>query len=109
MTHRFPLPRARWIPGLLAIGMLTACSPKESPSYVYTCSETLRFTARFEPERAVLSFPDRELRLPQVVSGSGARYSDGKTTFWIKGDSASLEIDGKTYPDCRSEANSTPE
>ena len=32
-------------------------------------------------------FAGRELRLPHVISGSGARYSDGKTTFWNNGDS----------------------
>ena len=99
-------------PGILAVMLLAGCSPEEAatrnadtqsarPTYTYTCSESLRFTARFENEAAVLTLPDRELRLPQVVSGSGARYSDGKITFWIKGDAASLEIDGKTYPDCQ--------
>jgi len=101
-------------PGVLAVMLLAGCSPEEAstqdsatqsalPAYTYTCSETFRFTARFEAEAAVLTLPDRELRLPQVVSGSGARYSDGKTTFWIKGDSASLEIDGMSYPDCHGE------
>lgn len=74
--------------------------------YVYTCSD-LRFTARFEADAAVLTFPDRELRLPQALSGSGARYSDGTTTFWIKGDEATLEIDGRTTSDCRAEGVET--
>ena len=105
-----------WAPWILATVMLAGCNPERSPSqdegasgtavaspYTYTCSD-LRFTARFEAETAVLTFPDRELRLPQVLSGSGARYSDGTTTFWIKGDEATLEIDGKTYSDCRAVA-----
>jgi membrane-bound inhibitor of C-type lysozyme len=31
-----------------------------------------------------------ELTLPQLISGSGARYSDGHTTFWIVGNRATL-------------------
>lgn len=104
-----------WAPWLLATVLLAGCQPKKPAAqehasdrattaavttpYVYTCSE-YRFTARFEPEAAVLTLPDRELRLPQVLSASGARYSDGEATFWIKGDDATLEIDGKTYADC---------
>ncbi|MNK62773.1 Membrane-bound lysozyme inhibitor of C-type lysozyme precursor [compost metagenome] len=104
-----------WVPSLLAALMLTGCGSEKSASqdeaattYVYTCSDT-RFTARFEPEAAVLTFPDRELRLPQVVSGSGARYSDGETTFWIKGESATLEIGGKLISDCHGEASKRPQ
>jgi putative lipoprotein len=42
----------------------------------------------------VLYLPSGPLKLPQVISGSGARYSDGETTFWIKGDDAYMEING---------------
>jgi hypothetical protein len=35
------------------------------------------------------------VRLPHVISGSGARYSDGKTTFWNKGRSVLVEVDDK--------------
>ena len=113
---------------LLAIAVLVACSPEKPRSqagqddhaaepaaittpaaqtYTYVCSEDYRFTARFESDMAVLGLPDRELRLPQVVSGSGARYSDGETTFWIKGDEATLEIDGKPLLNCRGVADSS--
>jgi len=110
-----PSPSRLFAALLPAALLLAACSPEDPASreadvqssptaYTYTCSETLRFTARFEQDAAVLTLPDREIRLPQVVSGSGARYSDGTTTFWIKGEEASLEIDGKTFPDCHGEA-----
>lgn len=32
-----------------------------------------------------------QLTLPHVVSASGARYSDGKYTFWSKGNTAFVE------------------
>ena len=34
------------------------------------------------------------VRLLQQRSGSGARYSDGSQTFWVKGDTASYERGG---------------
>ena len=48
-----------------------------------------------------MRFDGRDLRLPHVISGSGARYSDGKTTFWNKGRSALVEVDEKVVvQDC---------
>jgi membrane-bound inhibitor of C-type lysozyme len=35
--------------------------------------------------------PDREFRLDQTASGSGIRYSNGRTTLQAKGDEAFLE------------------
>jgi membrane-bound inhibitor of C-type lysozyme len=31
-------------------------------------------------------------RLPQTVSASGARYSDGEQSFWVKGDRATWQM-----------------
>jgi len=46
-------------------------------------------------------FAGSELRLPHVISGSGARYSDGKTTFWNKGRSVLVEVDDRVIvQDC---------
>ncbi len=39
--------------------------------------------------------------LGAVESGSGARYSDGTTTFWNKGDEALVEVDDEiVYQNC---------
>ena len=46
----------------------------------------------------------RALDLPQVLSGSGARYANAGETivFWNKGNTAFIEEDGKTtFADCR--------
>lgn len=45
----------------------------------------------------------RKLKLPQAVSGSGARYasSNESIVFWNKGDTAFIEENGKTtYSGC---------
>jgi membrane-bound inhibitor of C-type lysozyme len=38
--------------------------------------------------------------LPQVPAASGAKYQEGRTVFWSKGNKARFEIDGKVYPAC---------
>lgn len=44
-----------------------------------------------EPTRVVIVAGRRTIDLPQTISASGARYSDGVTTFWNKGDQALFE------------------
>jgi membrane-bound inhibitor of C-type lysozyme len=62
-------------------------SPPET--YAYDCDDGTRMTARFENasgrDEVLLTLPDRTVRLPLVPAASGARYSDGETTWWGKG------------------------
>lgn len=44
-----------------------------------------------QPSELVLLEGQTALRLPQALSASGARYSDGQQTFWVKGDQASWQ------------------
>lgn len=52
--------------------------------------------ASFDRDSVRLRLPDRALTLPQTVSGSGARYAEGRTLFWNKGRVATFELDGVT-------------
>lgn len=49
----------------------------------------LFFNAR--PATVVLLEGEQAIRLPIAISASGARYSDGSTTFWVKGSEATWE------------------
>ena len=70
----------------------------------FRCPDGQVVLAQFQlPEDQFVNvrFASRELRLPHVISGSGARYSDGKTTFWNKGRSVLMEVDDKiVVQDC---------
>ncbi len=60
----------------------------------FRCDDGRDLTVSFyttEPTRVVIVIGRRTVDLPQAVSGSGARYSDGVTTFWNKGDQARFE------------------
>ena len=41
-------------------------------------------------------------------AASGARYEEGDTVFWNKGDLATIEIGGQRYVDCRSNPSKVP-
>ena len=40
-------------------------------------------------------------KLPQAVSASGVRYTDGTVTFWTKGDTATYQREGEKLVNCR--------
>lgn len=73
----------------------------------FKCNE-LEFIAKFEANKAIILLPGRTLTLPQVISGSGARYTDGATTFWNKGDTALFEMNGVSYQACKTDPLPTP-
>ena len=85
-------------------------APAERPRYpadavIYKCEANRQLVVRYLDggKAAVVMYPDREFRLDQAPTGSGARYSNGRTTLATKGDEALLEEDGKTlFANCTS-------
>jgi membrane-bound inhibitor of C-type lysozyme len=79
---------------------VTGCAPCRTPGYkavTFRCEEGKTLVVFFSEsgEHAQILFSDgKELVLHRAISGSGARYIDGKTTFWTKGQGAFLEVDG---------------
>lgn len=75
------------------------------PRVPFTCGDTT-VSAEFVEDGVILRGEGVELMLTQAVSGSGARYvsEDGNTTFWNKGDKATLTLEGKELPECTASA-----
>lgn len=64
----------------------------------YTCENGKKlnvayFTTRENVRRARIKFEGVIYDLKSVVSASGAKYSDGKYTWWTKGSSGFFEIE----------------
>jgi membrane-bound inhibitor of C-type lysozyme len=69
----------------------------EPRTFTYRCDDNSEVLVKFlqtDPPKAQLNRQGREWNLPLAPSGSGSRYSDGHTTFWIKGSEAMFELDG---------------
>jgi membrane-bound inhibitor of C-type lysozyme len=95
----------------LGIAMLAAAaSAAETPSasVTFKCEGDKAIDATFYPDSVDLTLTDgRSMELPQVISGSGARYAnaDESFVFWNKGDTAFItegpdDNDNMTYKDC---------
>jgi membrane-bound inhibitor of C-type lysozyme len=91
----------RWSGAALVAGLIAAL-PADSWAEAgiradYLCkgrfdaSELTAFFFKGTPSAVVLLEGEGATRLPQTISASGARYSDGDQSFWVKGDRASWQ------------------
>lgn len=72
---------------------------RSATTHVYACGD-YAFVARVEGEQVWLFLPSGTVAVPRVVSGSGAKYSDGSVTYWSKGQEALLELPDRTLTEC---------
>ena len=110
MSAFLPTPKAvgEVSSAVLVLTTILSCSgtkPETKQKWLsFRCPDGQAVMAQFQlPEDQFVNvrFAGRELRLPHVISGSGARYSDGKTTFWNRGRSVLVEVDDKiVVQDC---------
>ena len=84
-----------------------AAAPEVGRTFVYDCDGDLSFTVRTGPGEVALWAPAYQV-LSLVQSASGARYEEGDTVFWSKGDLATFELAGQRYVDCRSNPRKVP-
>ncbi|CAI1609684.1 MliC family protein [Serratia proteamaculans] len=88
--------------GALALAGCGYVLPQNSQTLHYQCGTTPLTVSLDGKESTVSLLMDGEqLKLKQVLAMSGAKYSDGKYTFWSKGQNAYLERNGKVImSDC---------
>jgi uncharacterized membrane protein/heat shock protein HslJ len=81
-------------------------------TFVFDCPGDVSFTVRNGPGEAALwapkSLDGKYTVLGRVRSASGARYEEGGTVFWSKGDTALFEYAGRTFGDCKSNPSKVP-
>ena len=73
----------------------------EIQTFVFECTHAFSFVARVEAENVWLFLPGDSIDLSQLESTAGARYSNGTTTFWHRGDEAGIETAEGTHTGCR--------
>jgi len=109
------MPYKRVLLVLVSITALGACGrgaandkssdvPRSKP-VAYRCDDGSELSASFTktiPMRADVKRGDDSWSLTLAPSGSGAKYSDGQTTFWTKGAEAVLETSGERTINCQS-------
>lgn len=73
----------------------------------YACDAAKRLVVRHLPggNAVMIVFREREFRLDQATSASGARFTNGSTTLQSQGERVSLEEEGAvTHSNCRKAA-----
>jgi uncharacterized membrane protein/membrane-bound inhibitor of C-type lysozyme len=77
-----------------------AGEPRARVTMVYECDAGFTFVATVRNDTAWVFLPSVTVSLPHVPSASGARYSDGTTTLWTKGEEAVLDAPADSIRGC---------
>jgi uncharacterized membrane protein/membrane-bound inhibitor of C-type lysozyme len=81
-------------------------------TFVFDCDGDVSFTVRTGPGEVALWAPASLGGAYQVLSqtpaASGARYQEGDTVYWNRGELATFEQGGRRYVDCRSNGSKVP-
>ncbi len=93
--------------GALALS-LTAAEPAAGPTPGQSGTVSLacgdqQVLVAYQEEKLQLNLGSETFSMRQVAAASGARYvaeGDATTTFWSKGERATLIVRGKAYPEC---------
>jgi membrane-bound inhibitor of C-type lysozyme len=85
---------------------LIACTPQqeaEGEVFTFACANGKSFTVSYDEAttHATVKAGGATHKLPSVISGSGARYSDGKVEFWEhQGEATLTGADDGPYDRC---------
>ena len=96
-------PSAESAPPADASSTHTPAPGEPLQAYVWNCDDgqTIRMRNLLRENAITIEMHEGGRKLPQAVSASGVRYSDGSLTFWTKGDTALLERQGSAPVNCR--------
>jgi len=88
---------------ILAGAASAGCDHPDNPTFEYACDDSRNATVTYykvpAPAHVRVVIGEETFELPHVVSASGARFSDGKITWWEHGGEAEL-LRGTTETEC---------
>ena len=96
--------QSNWLVSFLLFNLIftivLGCSSDKAfkSGVTYTCDGGKSFVVEVyeQVDIAFLKIEEKRFYLPRVASESGKKYSDGGTTLWLKGQSASVETEGRS-------------
>jgi membrane-bound inhibitor of C-type lysozyme len=65
-------------------------------AYLCDNGKTIKTRDQVSGQKVVIDVGDGDIILPRVPAAEGSKFSDGRRTFWFKGDELVVEAAGKT-------------
>jgi membrane-bound inhibitor of C-type lysozyme len=91
----------RVVLAILAAGLVH--TPAAATTALYRCALNLDVVANYasDAKNVTIYAQGQTFHLPVALSGSGAKYSDGKTTLWEHQGEALFETPGASFTVCK--------
>jgi membrane-bound inhibitor of C-type lysozyme len=88
---------------LVPVATILLTSPAMAASALYRCPMNIDIAAEYsaDAKSVTLYAQGQAFHLPLAMSGSGARYSDGKTSIWEHQGTATFETAGVSLTGCK--------
>ena len=85
------------------VAFIAFATPAAAASAFYRCPLNVDIAAEYstDAKSVTLNAQGQTFHLPVAMSGSGARYSDGKTTIWEHQGTATFETPGASFSGCK--------
>lgn len=64
--------------------------------YLCESGKTIQAREQAAGDRVIVDVGDGDITLLRVPAASGQKFSEGRRTFWFRGDELTVEVDGKS-------------
>ncbi|HEX3653336.1 MAG TPA: MliC family protein [Rhizomicrobium sp.] len=88
---------------VMTLVIVATTAPAHAAAALYRCPLNVDIAAGYsaDAKSVTLYAQGQTFHLPIAMSGSGARYSDGKTTIWEHQGTATFETPGASFTGCK--------
>lgn len=88
---------------VMTLAIVATTAPADAAAALYRCPLNVDIAADYsaDTKSVTLYAQGQTFHLPIAMSGSGARYSDGKTTIWEHQGTATFETPGASFTGCK--------
>ena len=83
--------------GCVTLAVEDAMQPPWDPQGRYVCEDGKAFTVELRDGGAVVTHEAGQFALPQTGGATDAKYSDGRTTLYLDGARALLDVGGQVF------------
>jgi hypothetical protein len=89
-----------WLSSVVLLALAPSAPAPSGTPVAYRCLDDSKFMLTASPTLAIVSFTDREYRLPRRPSSLAVKYATKTATLYLDGDFAAFIAEDRPLPGC---------